>query len=574
MYIYIYHSSSSWSSPGERVMMAERRRRKCGHQYRGMMMQQLLGALVLGSLAASTAPAALVNAATDASGGGGGVAIIGGTLVNDDGASFLADVFIRGGTVTKIIARGDDGKQKGAAVEEEDLKTYEKVVDATGKLVMPGGIDPHTHMEMPFMGQQACDDFESGQRAALAGGTTFHIDFALPVDGDMRAGLAMYEEKAAKSVMDYGFHMAVTRWDDQARADMGWLAAEKGINSFKFFMAYKGALMVTDEQLVQGMRRAREVGALVQVHAENGDAVALGQAEVIAKGITGPEGHYMSRPAVLEDEATARAIRLARFVNVPLYVVHVMSKGAAEEISRARDLGQRVIGEAVASGIACDESQVRHPNFKIAAQYVMSPPIRKKDVDGAALKSMLVAGSISIVGTDHAVFNSEQKAKGKNDFRIIPNGVNGIEERLHIVWDEMVNSGLATPAQFVRMVSTDVAKAFNIYPQKGRVCVGCDADVIVFDPEAWHTISASTHHSNMDTNIYEGRKVKGRVTSTISRGRLVYHNGTLDVERGSGRRVIFKPFGPLFEGLDLIDERRSQPAVKRLDLGADASTEL
>ena len=243
--------------------------------------------------------------------------------------------------------------------------------------------------------------------------------------------------------------------------------------------------------------------------------------------------------------------------------VHVMSKGAAEEISRARDLGQRVIGEAVTSGIACDESQVRDPDFKVAAQFVMSPPIRKKDVDGVALKRMLVSGSISIVGTDHAVFNSKQKELGRNDFRVIPNGVNGVEERLHVMWDEMVNSGLATPSQFVRMVSADVAKAFNIYPQKGRICVGCDADVIVFDPSAEHTISAGTHHSQMDTNIYEGRRISGRVVTTVSRGRLVWHDGKLNVERGSGRRIMMEPFGPLFDGLDKMDEASSQKAVER-----------
>ena len=490
------------------------------------------------------------------------IAIINGLVVNGDG-TIGADVLIKNGLIVGVVPR-TSGFAGDVSIEEQkesySAQGFEIIIDATGKYVMPGGIDPHTHFEMPFMGQEACETFETGQRAALAGGTTMHIDFALPVSGDLRLGLESYQKKSAKSVMDFGLHMAVTTWNDKVAEDMKFLTEEGGINSFKFFLAYKGALMVTDEQFVQGLKKCKEIGALVQVHAENGDAVATGQADVIAKGITGPKGHYMSRPAVLEDEATARAIRLARYVNTPLYIVHVMSKGAAEEISRARDLGQRVIGEAVSSGIACDESQVLNEDFKIAAQYVMSPPIRKKDIDGVALKKMLVNGSgVSIVGTDHCAFNSTQKAVGKDDFRIIPNGVNGVEERLHIVWEEMVNSGLAGPSQFVRMVSSDIAKAFNIFPQKGSIIVGADADVIIFDPKVSHTISANTHHSNLDTNIYEGRTVTGKVVSTISRGRLVWHENKLTVKRGSGRRIMMKPYGPLFEGLETIDD-----AIKNL----------
>eukprot|EP00877_Chromochloris_zofingiensis_P011631 jgi/Chrzof1/6721/Cz19g06250.t1 len=468
------------------------------------------------------------------------VLIKGGTVVNHD-QQFKADVLTHEGLI-KAVGPGLKAPQ-GA-----------KVIDATGKYVMPGGIDPHTHLEMPFMGQLTCDDYFSGQAAALAGGTTMIIDFALPVDHDLAKGFETWKEKAAKSCSDYGFHMAVTSWSDKVAADMEALS-QQGINSFKFFMAYKGALMVTDDQLLQGFKRCKEIGALPQVHAENGDAVAFGQQQMIDLGITGPEGHGLSRPAVVEGEATARAIKLAAFVNVPLYVVHVQSIDAMEEVVAARKAGQRVIGEPVVSGLAFNESHLWHPNFTVAAQFVMSPPMKSEE-HRLALKKALAGGALQLVATDHAVFNSSQKAVGINDFRIIPNGVNGIEERLHVVWEEMVNSGMMTPSDFVRVTSTAAAQAFNIYPQKGVIAAGSDADVIVFDPEVKHTISAATHHSKMDTNIYEGKYITGKVMATISRGRVVWENNKLHVQSGTGRFIAMRPHGPLFQGLRQQDEIR------------------
>eukprot|EP01023_Acetabularia_acetabulum_P067486 TRINITY_DN9322_c0_g1_i9.p1 TRINITY_DN9322_c0_g1~~TRINITY_DN9322_c0_g1_i9.p1 ORF type:complete len:449 (+),score=86.60 TRINITY_DN9322_c0_g1_i9:2-1348(+) len=402
-----------------------------------------------------------------------------------------------------------------------------------------------TTMEMPFMGQIACDDFYSGQAAALAGGTTTHIDFALPTNGNIMQGFQDYQVKSNKSCMDYGFHMAVTNWNEQVAKDMEELV-KLGINSFKFFLAYKGALMVTDEQFLEGLQKCKEIGALAQVHAENGDAVAFGQKRVFESGISAPYGHALSRPAVLEGEATGRAIRLARFIDTPLYVVHVMSKDALEEVVLGKLTGQRLIAEPVASGLSMDESKMWDADFKTAAQYVMSPPIRSAEHRNA-LKKALAGGILDLVATDHAVFNSTQKALGKNDFRLIPNGVNGVEERLHVVWNEMVNSGMISPMDFVRITSTTAAKVFNLYPQKGILQSGSDADVIVLDPSLKHTISAKSHHSRMDTNIYEGMQVQGKVVTTISRGRIVWNNDELKVSEGSGRFLQLSPFGYLFD---------------------------
>ncbi|KAI3428696.1 hypothetical protein D9Q98_007519 [Chlorella vulgaris] len=461
--------------------------------------------------------------------------IKGGTVVNAD-RQFEADVLIRDGLILRV---------------EPDLQAERpgtRQLDARGMLVMPGGIDPHTHLAMPFMGQVACDDFYSGHAAALAGGTTMHIDFVLPVAHDLLAGWAEWQRKAEAAVMDYGFHMAVTSWSKQVAADMQVIAS-RGVNSFKFFMAYKGALMVTDEQLLAGLRRCRQLGALAQVHAENGDAVAEGQARVFEAGVTGPEGHALSRPAALEGEATGRAIRLAEFAGAPLYVVHVMSRDAMEEVARARQRGVRVIGETVASAVSQEEGRLWDPDWDVAAQYVMSPPIRSRE-HAAALKAALAGGALQLVGTDHAVFNSTQKQVGRHDFRLIPNGVNGLEERMHVVWQELVNSGQLSPSDFVRVTSTAAAQIFNIYPRKGVIAPGSDADVILFDPLLEHSIAAATHHSAMDTNIYQGYRLKGKVVSTISRGRLVWHNGKLNITRGTGRFIPTPTFGPLFEGLD------------------------
>ncbi|KAL1161485.1 hypothetical protein V6Z11_A07G137900 [Gossypium hirsutum] len=418
---------------------------------------------------------------------------------------------------------------------------------------------------MEFMGTETIDDFFSGQAAALAGGTTMHIDFVIPVNGSLVAGFEAYKKKAMKSCMNYGFHMAITKWDESVSREMEIMVKEKGINSFKFFMAYKGSLMISDELLLQGLERCKSLGALAMVHAENGDAVFEGQKRMIDLGITGPEGHALSRPPVLEGEATARAIRLAKFVNTPLYVVHVMSIDAMEEIARARKSGQKVIGEPVVSGLVLNDSGLWDPDFVTAAKYVMSPPIRESGHD-KALQAALSTGVLQLVGTDHCTFNSTQKAFGIDDFRKIPNGVNGIEERMHLVWDTMVESGQISVTDFVRITSTECARIFNIYPRKGAILVGSDADIIIFNPNSSFEISASMHHSRTDTNVYDGRKGKGKVEVTIVGGRVVWQDDELKVVPGSGKYIEMPPFSYLFNGIDKADAKylsSLQAPVKR-----------
>ncbi|KAG4953076.1 hypothetical protein JHK87_038670 [Glycine soja] len=482
--------------------------------------------------------------------------IKGGTVVNAQHHQ-IADVYVEDGIIVAVnpnIRVGDDVT----------------VIDATGKYVMPGGIDPHTHLDMDVGFTATVDDFFSGQAAALAGGTTMHIDFVIPLNGSLTAGFEDYEKKAKKSCMDYGFHMVITKWDETVSREMELMVKEKGINSFKFFMAYKGILMINDELLLEGFKKCKSLGAVAMVHAENGEAVYEGQRKMIELGITGPEGHALSRPAVLEGEATARAIRLADFVNTPLYVVHVMSIDAMEEIAKARKAGQRVIGEPIASGLALDESWLWHPDFEIAAKYVMSPPIRKRGHD-KALQAALSTGVLQLVGTDHCAFNSTQKARGIDDFRKMPNGVNGIEERMHLVWDIMVESGQISVTDYVRITSTECAKIFNIYPRKGAVLPGSDADIIILNPNSSFEMSAKSHHSRLDTNVYEGRRGKGKIEVTIAGGRVVWENNELKVTPGTGRYIQMPPFSYLFDGLDKKDAiylNSLQAPVKR----AKAST--
>ena len=477
------------------------------------------------------------------------VLIKNGTIVNAD-QSFKADVLCADGKIQEI------GSNISAPSGAE-------VVDAAGQFVMPGGIDPHTHMQLPFMGTVASEDFYTGTAAGLAGGTTMIIDFVIPApQTSILEAYHQWREWAEKSVADYSFHVAITWWDETVNADMKTLVEKYGVNSFKHFMAYKGAIMATDEILVNSFNRALELGAMPTVHAENGEMVAQLQNKIFEMGITGPEGHPLSRPPEVEGEAASRAISIANVYGVPLYIVHVSTKQSLEAITRARNSGQKVFGEVLAGHLLVDESVYLDKNFENAAAHVMSPPFRAKEHQDALWKGVL-SGNLQTTATDHCCFCADQKAAGKDDFRITPNGTAGVENRMEVLWHHGVNTGLFNMNEFVKLTSTNAAQIFNIYPRKGSISVGADADIVVWDPEKTKTISAKTHHQNIDFNIFEGMEVKGCASHTISAAKVVYANGELKVERGAGRYVDRPPYSSFYQGLDVQAEKNKPKAVKR-----------
>ncbi|MGH8302107.1 MAG: dihydropyrimidinase, partial [Steroidobacteraceae bacterium] len=426
--------------------------------------------------------------------------IRGGTVVNADCAR-RADVVCSQGV---IVAVGENLQAPAGA----------QVLDAGGQLLLPGGIDPHTHMQLPFMGTVAADDFYSGTAAGLAGGTTCIIDFVIPDPKEpLLAAYQKWRGWAKKAAADYGFHVAVTWWSDQVHEDMGTLVQQEGINSFKHFMAYKNAIMADDETLVNSFRRALELGAMPTVHAENGELVFQLQKQIMEQGITGPEGHPLSRPPAVEAEACHRAIAIADVLQVPLYVVHVSCAESAEAIARARARGQRVFGEVLAGHLVVDESVYRNPDFATAAAHVMSPPFREKWHQEVLWRS-LQAGNLQTTATDHCTFCAPQKGAGREDFRKIPNGCGGVEERMMVLWDAGVNTGRLTSSEFVAVTSANAAKIFNLYPRKGLIAAGSDADLVLWDPQGTRTISAKTHRSRVDFNVFEGRTVTGVPTHT------------------------------------------------------------
>ena len=477
------------------------------------------------------------------------VLIKGGTVVNAE-QTFAADVLCQDGIITAVGENLD--APKGATV-----------VDAGGQFVMPGGIDPHTHMQLPFMGTVTTEDFYSGTAAGLAGGTTMIIDFAIPnPQQNLLETYHQWRDWAEKSVSDYSFHVAVTWWDDSVYEDMGTLVRDHGVNSFKHFMAYKGAIMADDEILVNSFSRALELGAIPTVHAENGELVFRLQQELFENGITGPEGHPLSRPPEVEGEAANRAIRIAEVLGAPLYVVHNSCRQSLEAITRARNEGQRVFGEVLAGHLLVDDSVYRDPDFEVAAAHVMSPPFRSREHQDLLWRG-LQSGNLQTTATDHCCFCADQKAMGKDDFRSIPNGTAGIENRMEVLWHHGVGKGRLTMNEFVKVTSTNAAQIFNIYPRKGSVSIGADADIVVWDPAATKTISAKTHKQNVDYNIFEGMTVTGCASNTISHGKIVFADGELNVERGAGRYVDRPPFAPFYEALRVQAQHAEPVPVKR-----------
>ena len=477
------------------------------------------------------------------------VLIKNGTIVNAD-QSFQADVLCADGKIQEI------GSNISAPSGAE-------IIDAAGQYVMPGGIDPHTHMQLPFMGTVASEDFYTGTAAGLAGGTTMIIDFVIPApQQNIMEAYHQWRDWSQKAVADYSFHVAITWWDETVHADMKTLVEKYGVNSFKHFMAYKGAIMATDEILVNSFSRALELGAITTVHAENGEMVWQLQNKIFDMGITGPEGHPLSRPPEVEGEAANRAITIADVFGVPLYVVHVSTKQSLDAITRARNSGQKVFGEVLAGHLLVDESVYQDKNFESAAAHVMSPPFRAKEHQDALWKGLL-SGNLQTTATDHCCFCADQKAAGKDDFRLTPNGTAGIENRMEVLWHHGVNTGLLNMNEFVKVTSTNAAQIFNIYPRKGSISVGADADIVVWDPEATKTISAKTHHQNIDFNIFEGMKVKGCASHTISAAKVVYANGELKVERGAGKYIERPPYASFYQGLDRQAEINKPKSVNR-----------
>ena len=477
----------------------------------------------------------------------------------------MASKVIKGGTVVTadLTYRADVRIDGGRIIEIGPDLSGDEVLDASGCYVMPGGIDPHVHLEMPFMGTYSADDFESGTRAALAGGTTMVVDFCLPSPGQsLLEALTMWDNKSTRANCDYSFHMAITWWGEQVFNDMEAVVRDKGINSFKHFMAYKGALMVDDDEMFASFKRCAELGALPMVHAENGDVVAQLQARLMAEGNDGPEAHAYSRPAEVEGEATNRAIMIADMAGVPLYVVHTSCEQAHEAIRRAKQNGIRCYGEPLIQHLTLDESEYRHPDWDHAARRVMSPPFRNKKHQDS-LWAGLQAGTLQVVATDHCAFTTEQKRTGLGDFTKIPNGTGGLEDRMPMLWTHGVATGRLTMNEFVAVTSTNIAKILNMYPKKGAILVGADADLVVWDPEKEKTISAATQQSAIDYNVFEGKVVKGLPRFTLTRGEVAIDDGAVKTREGHGTFVARQPFQAVNTALSTWKELTSPRKVER-----------
>ncbi|MBN2361020.1 MAG: dihydropyrimidinase [Deltaproteobacteria bacterium] len=454
-----------------------------------------------------------------------GILIKNGTIVTalDE---IAGDLYCDGGTIAAVGGNLDQRKQAG-----------DDVIDASGQFLFPGAIDPHTHFELPFMGTVSADDFESGTAAAIAGGTTTVIDFVIPAKGGgLIEALQGWHEKANKAVCDYAFHMALTDASERVLREIPVVVKEHGISTFKAFMAYKGAIGVDDESLIHFMQMVSAAHGLLWLHAENGDAILERQKRFIAEGKTGPEWHEPSRPAALEAEAVNRALTLAELYRVPIGFVHMSSRDAYQAFAAARVRGVEAYAETCPQYLVLDDSVTHKPDFE-GATYIMSPPIRPAG-HSEWLWRGLANGMINTTGTDHCPFRlKDQKEMGRGDFTKIPNGGPGVENRVQVLWHFGVNGGWFDKHRFVALTSTNAAKIYGMYPRKGALRVGSDADVVVWDPKASFTFSVKNQRSRCDRSMYEGITVQGAPSHVVAGGKVRLQNGELKVERGSGKYI-------------------------------------
>ncbi|MGW8747281.1 dihydropyrimidinase [Streptomyces sp. NPDC055794] len=453
--------------------------------------------------------------------------VIRGGLVITASDEIHADVLIEDGRVAALAATGTPAAGSFTA---------ERVLDATGKYVIPGGVDGHTHMEMPFGGTYAADTFETGTRAAAWGGTTTVVDFAIQSVGhSLREGLDAWHAKAeGNCAIDYGFHMIVSDVTQETLKEMD-LLVEEGVTSFKQFMAYPGVFYSDDGQILRAMQRAAGNGGLIMMHAENGIAIDVLVEQALARGETDPRFHGEVRKALLEAEATHRAIRLAQVAGAPLYVVHVSATEAVAELTRARDEGLNVFGETCPQYLFLSTDNLAEPDFE-GAKYVCSTPLRPREHQ-AALWRGLRTNDLQVVSTDHCPFCfSGQKELGRGDFSKIPNGMPGVENRMDLLHQAVVDGHIGR-RRWIEIACATPARMFGLYPKKGTIAPGADADIVVYDPHAEQVISAETHHMNVDYSAYEGRRVTGRVETVLSRGELVVTEREYTGHKGHGAYV-------------------------------------
>ena len=444
-----------------------------------------------------------------------------GRIVTAD-ADYTADIFIDNETVQTI------GKNLPVKADQE--------IDATGKLVFPGGIDPHVHLDMPFMGTFSSDNYETGTRAALYGGTTMVIDFILQKQGNsLQSALDEWRGRSNNNcVGDYSFHMAVTDFNDNTRTEIKKMIEQEGITSFKTFMAYKGALMIDDRQMIGLMEEVKKYGGLINVHATNGDMIDYLIAKHRAEKKLSPLYHYLSQPEITEAEASERFADMAYYTGCPGYIVHLTCEGALNAVRNATRRNQKVFVETCIQYLLLDAS-LYEKDFE-GAKWVMSPPLRQPK-DQATLWAGINQGLVQVVATDHCPFKWEQKLMGKDDFSKIPNGHPAIENRMELLYSEGVHKGKISLNKYVEVSSTNAAKIFGMFPRKGTIAPGSDADIVIFDPGETHTLSVNTHHMNVDYSAYEGWEITGKVKTVILRGQVAIDNGKCLAQKGYGKFI-------------------------------------